>query len=222
MQRHPLHGTAMMETKRNDTTQGTGIIFRNPLSRGARAALLAAVLLVTGAGVVFTQAAGAREGGAGLKAKDLKLKEDRQPVMRDGNLRASFAPVIKGVSPSVVNVFTTTKPRRVEGGATPFGVHPFFREFFGENVPGRSFQTPRQDGLGSGVILTEDGFILTNNHVVEGADSIKVALNPEGKEYDAKVVGRDPKSDLAVIKVDADGLPAIPVGDSDLDRKSVV
>jgi serine protease Do len=197
--------------------QGTVMNQRNSLSRQARAALLASVLLLAGAGVVFTQAAGARENNKEFKAKDLKLKLDSQPVKREGELRASFAPVIKGVSPSVVNVFTSTKARRVEGGPMPFGGHPFFREFFGENgnVPGRGFQTPRQDGLGSGVILTEDGFILTNNHVVDGADSIKVALNPDGKEYDAKVVGRDPKSDLAVIKVEAEGLAAIPVGDSD-------
>jgi len=194
---------------------------RHKLGRGARAALLAAVLLLAGAGVVFNQTAGARENAKESKAKELKLNLDSQPVKREGDLRASFSPVIKGVSPSVVNVFTTTKARRVEGGAVPFGGHPFFRDFFGENGPGpgsgfgRGFQTPRQDGLGSGVILTEDGFILTNNHVVDGADSIKVALNPDGKEYDAKVVGRDPKSDIAVIKVDAEGLAAIPVGDSD-------
>ena len=188
---------------------------RHTLSRGARAALLAAVLLSAGAGVIFDQAAGAREQEREVRAKDLKLKLDTQPVRRDSEPRASFAPVIKGVSASVVNVFTSTKPRWVEGGPTPFGTHPFFRDFFGEGGGGRGYQTPRQDGLGSGVLLTEDGYILTNNHVVDGADAIKVALNPDGKEYDAKIVGRDPKSDLAVIKIDADGLPAIPVGDSD-------
>ncbi len=190
---------------------------RNPLSRGARAALLGAVLLAAGAGVAFNQAADARENTTGYKAKDLKLNLDSKPAQQAGELRASFAPVIKGVSPSVVNVFTTTKARRVEGGAMPFGGNPFFREFFGDpgSGRGRSFQAPRQDGLGSGVILTEDGFILTNNHVVDGADTIKVALNPDGREYDAEVIGRDPKSDLAVIKVGAEGLAAIPVGDSD-------
>ncbi len=185
------------------------------LSRGARAALLAAALMLAGAGVVFTQVAGARETANETKARDLKLKIDSQPVKREGDFRVSFAPVIKGVSPSVVNVFTTTKSRRVEAAQMPPGLHPFFRDFFGENQPGQMQRTPRQDGLGSGVILTEDGFILTNNHVVEGADTIKVALNPDGKEYDARIVGRDPKSDLAVIKVEADGLAAIPVGDSD-------
>ncbi|MGE3308820.1 MAG: DegQ family serine endoprotease [Limisphaerales bacterium] len=201
----------------NTMNQGIPMYRRNPLSRGARAALLGAVLLAAVAGVVFTQAAGARENNTGYKARDLKLNLDSKPAQPAVELRASFAPVIKGVSPSVVNVFTSTKPRRIEGNPSPFGGNPFFREFFGDpgSGMGRSFQTPRQEGLGSGVILTEDGFILTNNHVVEGADSIKVALNPDGKEYDAEVVGRDPKSDLAVIKISADGLAAIPVGDSD-------
>ncbi|MBL9129048.1 MAG: Do family serine endopeptidase [Verrucomicrobiales bacterium] len=188
---------------------------RSSLGRGARAALLAGVLLLAGAGVIFNQAAGAREQQQEVRAKDLKLKVDAEPIRQDAEPRASFAPVIKGVSASVVNVFTSTKPKWVEGGPTPFGMHPLFRDFFGEGGEGRGFRTPRQEGLGSGVILTEDGFILTNNHVVDGADAIKVALNPDGKEYDAKVVGRDPKSDLAVIKIDAEGLPAIVVGDSD-------
>lgn len=186
---------------------------RNSLGRGARAALLAAVLLLAGAGVMFNQDADAGDSEKAPQVKELKLRIDNEPVRRDGELQASFAPVVKNVAASVVNIFTTTKPRRIEGGPTPFGVHPFFREFFGEG--GRAFQTPRQDGLGSGVILTEDGYILTNNHVVDGADEVKVALNPDGKEYDAKVVGRDPKSDLAVIKIEAQGLAAVSVGDSD-------
>ena len=96
----------------------------------------------------------------------------------------------------------------------PFGMNPFFRQFFGEDGP-EGMMTPSRHGLGSGVIVTEDGYILTNNHVVEGADEITVALNPDGREYTAKVIGRDPKSDLAVVKVDAEGLTAIRLGDSD-------
>ena len=180
----------------------------------ARLALLAGVLLLTAAGVVFTQTATARENA---KAHELKLKVDDQPVKRDAQLRTSFAPVIKDVTPSVVNVFTATKAKRIEGMPSPFGNNPFFREFFGEGMPGgRPTMTPRQEGLGSGVIVTEDGYILTNNHVVDGADEVKVALNPDGKEYDAKVVGRDPKSDVAVLKIEADGLTPIKLGNSDV------
>jgi serine protease Do len=192
--------------------------YRSPAAR-ARFALLAAVVLLAGAGAFFNQKAGAREDG---KAKDLKLEVDPQPPKRDTELRASFAEVIKKVSPSVVSISTTTKPRRVDGGpgfgGGPGGsLPPFFREFFGEGAPGsgRSWMTPRQNGLGSGVILTRDGYLLTNNHVIDGADVIKVALNPDGKEYEAKIVGRDPKSDLAVLKIEAEGLTPLLLGDSD-------
>lgn len=175
-----------------------------------RLALLAGVLLMAAAGLVDTRSASAREG---TRAKDLKLRVDDQPARRDTQLRSSFAPVIKDISPSVVNVFTTTKPRRIEGmPGSPFDGHPMLREFFGQRGP---MMTPRQNGLGSGVVVTEDGYILTNNHVVEGADAVKVALNPEGREYDATVVGRDPKSDIAVLKIEASGLTACKLGDSD-------
>jgi serine protease Do len=73
---------------------------------------------------------------------------------------------------------------------------------------------PRQEGLGSGVIITKDGYILTNNHVVDGAEEVKVALQ-DGREFTAKVIGRDPKSDVAVIKIDAKDLPTVPIADSD-------
>jgi serine protease Do len=185
---------------------------RRPALR-TRLALLGGVLLLAAAGVVDTRSASAKDG---TRAKDLKLRVDDQPARRDAELRTSFAPVIKEVSPSVVNVFTSTKPKRIEGmPGTPFGGHPLLREFFGEGGPGGSMMTPRQNGLGSGVIVTEDGFILTNNHVIEGADAIKVAINPEGREYDAKVVGRDPKSDIAVLKIEATGLRAFQLGNSD-------
>jgi serine protease Do len=90
------------------------------------------------------------------------------------------------------------------------------RRFFGDEgrMPRRNFNVPRQQGIGSGVIATKDGYILTNNHVVDGADEVKVALQ-DGREFNAKVIGRDPKSDVAVIKIDAKDLPAITMADSD-------
>jgi serine protease Do len=126
---------------------------------------------------------------------------------------ASYAPVVKKVLPSVVRVAITAK-------ALPVSQVPEqFRRFFGdgqgdEESPGRSFGMPRQHGVGSGVIVTKDGYILTNNHVAENATDIKVILN-DGREFTAKLVGRDPKTDIALLKIDAKGLPAIEVADSD-------
>ena len=92
------------------------------------------------------------------------------------------------------------------------------RRFFGGDnkgkLPQQGFGMPRQDGVGSGVIATKDGYILTNNHVVDGADEVKVILQDQ-REFDAKVVGRDPKSDLAVLKISAKDLPIVPMADSD-------
>ena len=75
-------------------------------------------------------------------------------------------------------------------------------------------RTPREQGLGSGVIVNKDGYILTNNHVVDGADTIRVKLN-DGREFTAKVIGRDPKTDVAVVKIDAKDLPYMTLADSD-------
>jgi serine protease Do len=90
----------------------------------------------------------------------------------------------------------------------------FFGDQFQGRLPKRDFGMPRQEGVGSGVIATRDGYILTNNHVVDGADEVKVTLQ-DHREFTAKVVGRDPKSDLAVLKIDAKDLPAVPMADSD-------
>jgi serine protease Do len=162
-------------------------------------------------------------GGKGEKTKpsvELNLKVDDTPVARDGRIATSFSPVVKKVAPSVVKVFTKQKGKVVtQGGFGPGMGNPMFREFFGDESPfgpggGRQFRTPTQKGIGSGVILTKDGYIITNNHVVEGADEVDVTLN-DGRELKAKVIGKDPKSDVAVIKVEGKDLPAISLADSD-------
>jgi len=144
---------------------------------------------------------------------------DRSPIDRDAHSVSSFAPVVKSISPSVVNVFTTKRAVPGGFGENPLMNDPLFRRFFGgpfgERMPGRSQGAPRQQGLGSGVVVTKDGYILTNNHVVEGADEVKVALNSGKAEYEARVIGRDPKTDLAVLKVEADDLPVAVLGDSE-------
>jgi serine protease Do len=147
-----------------------------------------------------------------------KVELDETPVQRGNGTYASFAPIVKKVVPGVVKIVVLSKAPAV---SVPdwFGFNdPFWRRFFGDhfggNTPNPQRSIPRQYGLGSGVIVTKDGYILTNNHVVDKADEVKVTLQ-DGREFTAKVVGRDPKSDIAVIKIDAKDLPFIPMADSD-------
>ena len=132
-----------------------------------------------------------------------------KPIERAGRFGASFAPMVKKVSPSVVNVYSD-RTMRFRAPANPFF------DFFGGSEPrgGRPFT---QRGTGSGVIMSEDGYIITNTHVVENADkdSIRVMLQNDKTVYLAKVVGTDPQTDIAVLKIDAKKLKPIVVGDSD-------
>ncbi len=132
----------------------------------------------------------------------------------------SLAPLAEKVSPSVVNITTSTM---VEGRTGPQGIVPegspfedFFREFQDRNGEG---QRPRRSSaLGSGFVISEDGFVVTNNHVIDGADEILIEFF-DGKELKAKVVGTDPNTDIALLKVEADGpLPFVPFGNSDTAR----
>ena len=127
----------------------------------------------------------------------------------------TFIAVAKLARASVVNISSSQKSARTEQRfQNPFFNDPFFRRFFGEEE--RRLPAPkerREQGLGSGVIVSADGHILTNNHVVEKADDIKVLL-PDKRTFTAKVVGTDPKTDVAVIKIDATNLPVLAWGDS--------
>jgi serine protease Do len=141
--------------------------------------------------------------------------------------RNSFAPVVKRVLPSVV---TITSSRMVKTGMQGFGgddeqIPPMFRQFFGPDFGGGNgngngggqFRMPRQQkesGLGSGVIVSPNGYILTNNHVVDHASTVTVIM-PDKHEYKARVVGTDAKTDIAVVKIEAANLEPITIGDSD-------
>lgn len=126
--------------------------------------------------------------------------------------------VAKQAKASVVNVSSAKKVGDGQGvfeSPSPFFDDPFFRRFFGEEFE-RRFRRPRefrQEGMGSGVIVSTDGYIVTNNHVVENADEIEVSL-PDKRIFKAKVIGTDPKTDVAVIKIEATGLPILPWMDS--------
>src|SRR5829696_3383912 len=125
---------------------------------------------------------------------------------------ASYAPMLEHVTPAVVTVRVQKRASMVP---TDQQIPEEFRRFFGDQLPQPRGQRQRpQRGLGSGVIASQDGYILTNNHVVEGADEVKVEL-PDTRTFTAKVIGTDPATDLAVVKVDARNLPTLVFGDSD-------
>jgi len=134
-----------------------------------------------------------------------------------GARNSTLIQVAKQARPAVVNISTTVTSSTQELGPSPFFDDPFFRRFFGEEFEKR-FQpqeSPRQQGTGSGVIVRKDGYIITNNHVVESGDAIQVTLSDK-RNFTAEVIGTDPKTDLALIKIDADDLPVLPWGDSQL------
>ncbi|RZU35346.1 serine protease DegS/serine protease DegQ [Fluviicoccus keumensis] len=137
----------------------------------------------------------------------ISLSQER-PVAIQGNAQgviASYADTVKIAAPAVVNIYTTETVRQQRH---PFMDDPFFKRFF-ENRGGGDEPSEARAGLGSGVIVSKDGYILTNNHVVNQASQIIVALQ-DGRKAKAKVIGTDPDSDLAVIRIDLDNLPTLP------------
>ena len=125
--------------------------------------------------------------------------------------------IAKKVTPAVVNIsiVKTSTPRSSPFPHSPFFDDPFFRKFFGERFREERRQEPRrrQQGMGSGVIVNPDGYIVTNNHVVAEGDEIQVVLGDQRK-FEAELIGTDPKTDLAIVKIEASGLPFLSWGDS--------
>jgi serine protease Do len=144
-------------------------------------------------GAVLAQAQSANNK---VNATDLNVPLDQTPVVRDGPPRGSFATIVDKVAPSVVKIEVTATFQNTEMDGFPGSMRPQV-----------------EHGLGSGVIVSQDGYILTNNHVVDGAKEVKVTLT-DGREFTAKVIGRDRKTDVAVVKIDADNLPVVPMADS--------
>ena len=130
-----------------------------------------------------------------------------------GSSTDSYAPIVTKVAPAVVTVRSEHRVRTTQM-QNPLTQDPRFRDFFGDRFGEGRGPQPRQGGLGSGVIVNRDGFILTNHHVVDGADKVQVELK-DRRTFDAAIVGSDPASDLAVLKIDANSLPVIPLGDSE-------
>lgn len=153
---------------------------------------------------------GACSGQTGLAAR---AANSAPAVSNPGiaGVQTSYADLVSRVSPAVVTIRSTERVRTAQ--QFPFSDDPAFRQFFGDRMPQQD--TPqRVQGVGSGVIVNSDGYILTNHHVVDGAVEIKVELT-DNRTFTAKLVGSDPPSDLAVLKIDAKDLPILALGDSD-------
>jgi serine protease Do len=183
--------------------------------RSFKVGIIAGVFLITGvvAGIVFSSRLGWLPSAA---SSPTEAAATVAPTL-SGPTPPNFVPVVKAVMPAVVNI-STRRTVRSQGGDVPsqFQDDPFFRQFFGDEFFHR-FQMPRErreSSLGSGVIVDSSGYIITNNHVVAKADEIKVLLNDK-REFTGKVVGTDPKSDIAIVKINAKDLPVISWGDSD-------
>ena len=147
----------------------------------------------------------------GSPATPIPVVETASSSLAPGSFRDAAARAM----PAVVNILTTQAPKR---GSHPLMRDPFFKRFFGERTPELDEGVGgMKNSLGSGVIVSHEGYILTNNHVVEGADEIEVVLT-DGRKAPAQVVGLDPETDLAVIKVKLDKLPVIVLGQSEQAR----
>ncbi len=146
---------------------------------------------------------------APVAADGVKMPAEKvEPLIdtsRSGGV-VSYNAAVKVAAPAVVNIFTTQKVRQMNH---PLLNDPAFREFFGDQLPDQFNSQQNENSLGSGVIVRPDGYILTNNHVVAQAEQIVVALN-DGRRAEAKIIGTDPDTDLAVIKIELDKLPVLP------------
>jgi len=178
--------------------------------------LLPAVSLLV-AGLALSQCPPLLADEASFEELKKNLKVDHSAVDAPEGLVTSYAQALEKVMPAVVTIVAT---KSVEaGGARQRQQEELFRRMF-PDVPEEFFErhggTPEreQQGLGSGVIISSDGYIVTNNHVVADADGIKVTLPDNKKEYEAELVGSDPRTDLALIKIDEKDLPSITFGDS--------
>jgi len=192
-------------------------VWRSITNNRARAGLLVSIAIL----ICLAVACNRQDG------RNVRLTSASDPVANNSSASApaspnpsaamptmSYADVVSKAAPAVVTIHSQMRVRQPQ--QFPFGNDPFFREFFGDQVPPPAPER-RREGLGSGVIVSQDGYVLTNHHVIDGADRIKVDLN-DNRTLEAKVIGTDPPSDLAVLKIEASGLPVLALGDSDRTR----
>jgi len=194
----------------------------DPSKLRAGASILASVLALAAALALAPQAIGADDAATSTKDEAFELRIDPTQIDREGPLPRSFAPILGEARSAVVSVYTARIVRVYRGGGN--SQQDFLRRFFGlppaEDQPSASVEERKMpQGMGSGVIVSENGYILTNNHVVSDergrdADEVLVQLS-DGREIPAKIVGRDSRSDIALLKIEADKLTPITIADSD-------
>lgn len=198
--------------------------FEHKPPRGIRKWMVAATLLTVGIVIGFVVASDLGWLPSGHAVPDASsiaptlpvarpVSTAPQPVLSGSN--QTFVDIAKSVKPAVVNIYATKSGRSEGSGTAPFD-DPLFRKFFGDEFF-KKFEHPKERkerGLGSGVIVESNGLIITNNHVVGKADEIRVTLSDK-REFKAKLIGTDPKTDVAVVKIDATGLPTVAWADSD-------
>jgi len=166
------------------------------------ALIMAAALVAAGYGI-----------SPAVKGNDIPVPEVAK-ISETPMVPANFSDLAEKVRPGVVNI-QVVKTVKNAGYGVPFPFRTPFGDFFGPFSDENPHRIPEQQGVGSGFVISSDGYILTNNHVINDATQIKIKLS-DGKEYDAKVVGRDPKTDLALLKAEgASNLHPLQLGDSD-------
>ena len=178
--------------------------------QNSRKLLAFALALALCGGVAGFAVARTTQGAGGHLHATLKIADPSEGASKTG-----FAPIVKQVLPNVVNISSSKVVRTPKQAGEGMEMDPLFRQFFGHGF-GNLPQVPkerRERSLGSGVIVSPEGYVLTNNHVVEGAADIKVTLSDK-RELKAEIVGTDPKTDVAVLKLQGSNFPAITLGDS--------
>lgn len=166
-------------------------------------------LIATASSIYFVTQFGAENSSEATNDTVLKIAEAKQPALSGP---VSYSSAVKAAAPAVVNINTE---KVITVGSHPFFSDPLFKQMFGNMIAEGSENRKRvENSLGSGVIISSDGYVLTNNHVIQGADAIQVSLK-DGRSSTATVIGTDPETDIALLKMDLDNLPVITIGDSE-------
>ncbi len=179
-------------------------------------AILTLVAASVGGGLIAAFAVASHSGRPESVVAHADVKNIQNSTQLTTQISNSFADVIEKASPAVVSIRMTRVIKASDQQSNnPFMSDPFFRQFFGG--PNARPRDQREEGLGSGIIVSPSGYILTNNHVVDKATKLKVEL-ADGRDFPGKVVGKDPQTDVAVVKIDANNLPVLPFANSDSAR----